>query len=133
MALLCVSSFAATPQPVSLQGTIHSEAGSSGAFVTVMALTEDGNLFTTISDVEGRYSFAGLPPGKVKIVASKLVPGVQQTARVEATIVAGRPALLDIALPGVKMNQCNCACPWDPHKQYQYDLDCSPCSFSACP
>lgn len=131
LALLSVSAFGASPKTVSLQGQVRADQGSSTAFVTVMATTADGELFITLTDVGGRYFFADLPPGKISIVASKLIPGIQQTTRLETTVTPGGTANLDIHLPGPVMNQCNCACPWDPHMQY--NNDCSPCSPAACP
>jgi hypothetical protein len=73
--------------------TDTSSRGLPGA--TIIATSDEGAVRRTATDVNGRYSFAGLPPGRYRIEAS--MPGFEAKAQA-LTVVSAREEIWSGAL-----------------------------------
>jgi hypothetical protein len=88
-----------------LRGTVHDSSGSvlAGATVTVTSL-ETGITRTAVSDPQGRYFMAALPPGRYRVSAE--LSGFSPQKRDSVALRLGQSAEVDFTLPvGGKMEE----------------------------
>lgn len=81
-----------------VRGTVRNDSNAPVVGATVTATNEEtGAQFTAMTDTQGAYDFAALPPGKY-IVAIVSPTGVMTFRRSGIEVVADRTASLDIAM-----------------------------------
>ncbi|MQA29914.1 MAG: hypothetical protein GEU82_08760 [Luteitalea sp.] len=81
-----------------IQGTVRNESGAPVAGATVTSTNaETGAQFTAMTDQQGAYNFAALPPGKYDIAIASPT-GVTTFRRTGVEVVADRTVPLDIAM-----------------------------------
>lgn len=91
--LVCATGAYAQDQPGSIQGTVGSESGTPLVGATVAV---SGTNLATITDADGRYTIAGVPPGTHTISVSLI--GFA-TSEQELAVVSGQATTADVELP----------------------------------
>jgi len=79
----------------SISGVITDTTSRGLPGATIIATSDEGAVRRTTTDVNGRYSFAGLPPGLYRVEVS--MPGFEARAR-ELTVVSAREEIWSGAL-----------------------------------
>ena len=79
----------------SIAGVITDTTSRGLPGATIIATSDEGAVRRTTTDVNGRYSFAGLPPGAYRVEVS--MPGFEARAR-DLSVVSGRDEIWSGAL-----------------------------------
>ena len=95
LVLVAVVAAAASQQTGSISGVITDTIGHSLPGATLTARSENGAVRRTATDLNGRYQFAGLPPGRYRVEAS--MSGFEARAT-DLTVVPARDAAWSGAL-----------------------------------